>query len=193
MRRYYLPDMISLQEAMYQLSRLLSDQHSELYSFLEYNGITPVLYLTPWFLTIFASNFPLNFAVRVLGKFFHNKLSNQPIYLDMVIAEGPSAIFKFSLAILLSKKDDMMKLEGFETVADYIKNHLNDIDDTLIRHLVATASHIELNGSLDTYATEYSVLSENDLLREPGQNWSPSKDIVRDLRNRSTFFLMYRL
>jgi predicted nucleic acid-binding Zn-ribbon protein len=100
----------------------------------------------------------------------------------MVIAEGPSAIFKFSLAILLSKKDDMMKLEGFETVADYIKNHLNDIDDTLIRHLVATASHIELNGSLDTYATEYSVLSENDLLREPGQNWSPSKDIVRDLR-----------
>ena len=72
MRRYYLPDMISLQEAMYQLSRLLSDQHSELYSFLEYNGITPVLYLTPWFLTIFASNFPLNFAVRVLGKFFFN-------------------------------------------------------------------------------------------------------------------------
>lgn len=167
MRRYYLPDMISLQEAMYQLSRLLSDQHPELYSFLEYNGITPVLYLTPWFLTIFASNFPLNFAVRVL---------------DMVIAEGPSAIFKFSLAILLSKKDDMMKLEGFETVADYIKNHLNDIDDTLIRHLVATSSHIEFNGSLDTYATEYSVLSENDLLREPGQNWSPSKDIVRDLR-----------
>ena len=108
----------------------------------------------------------------------------------MVIAEGPSAIFKFSLAILLSKKDDMMKLEGFEIVADYIKNHLNDMDDTLIRHLVATASHIELNGSLDTYATEYSVLSENDLLREPGQNWSPSKDIVRDLRNRSTFLFM---
>ena len=188
MRRYYLPDMISLQEAMYQLSRLLSDQHSELYSFLEYNGITPVLYLTPWFLTIFASNFPLNFAVRVLGEFFFaENFKTNHIFLDMVIAEGPSAIFKFSLAILLSKKDDMMKLEGFETVADYIKNHLNDIDDILIRHLVATASHIELNGSLDTYATEYSVLSENDLLREPGQNWSPSKDIVRDLRKRSTF------
>ena len=70
MRRYYLPDMISLQEAMYQLSRLLADLHPDLYAFLEYNGISPVLYLTPWFLTCFASNFPLNFAVRVLGKIF---------------------------------------------------------------------------------------------------------------------------
>ena len=68
MRRYYLPDMISLQEAMYQLSRLLAYLHPDLYAFLEYNGISPVLYLTPWFLTCFASNFPLNFAVRVLGK-----------------------------------------------------------------------------------------------------------------------------
>ena len=68
MRRYYLPDMISLQEAMYQLSRLLADLHPDLYAFLEFNGISPVLYLTPWFLTCFASNFPLNFAVRVLGK-----------------------------------------------------------------------------------------------------------------------------
>ena len=80
MRRYYLPDMISLQEAMYQLSRLLSDQHSELYSFLEYNGITPVLYLTPWFLTIFASNFPLNFAVRVLGKFFARNFASNHLF-----------------------------------------------------------------------------------------------------------------
>ena len=54
---------------MYQLSRLLSDQEQELYEFLESNGITPVLYLTPWFLTLFASNFPLNFAVRVLGEY----------------------------------------------------------------------------------------------------------------------------
>ena len=68
MRRYYMPDMVALQEAMYQLSRLLSELEKDLYQFLEYHGVTPVLYLTPWFLTIFASNFPLNFAVRVLGK-----------------------------------------------------------------------------------------------------------------------------
>ena len=33
------------------------------------------------------------------------------------------------------------------------------------------------------FATEYIVLSENDLIKEPGQmHWSPSKNIVKDLR-----------
>ena len=100
----------------------------------------------------------------------------------MVIAEGPSAIFKFSLATLISKKEELIKLDGFETVADYIKNHLNEIDENGVRTLVKSASNIALGNTLDIYATEYSVLSENDLLREPGQNWSPSKDIVKDLR-----------
>jgi hypothetical protein len=67
MRRYYMPDMAALQEAMYQLSRLLAELENELYQFLESHGVTPVLYLTPWFLTMCASNFPLTFAVRVLG------------------------------------------------------------------------------------------------------------------------------
>lgn len=33
------------------------------------------------------------------------------------------------------------------------------------------------------FATEYIVLSEHDLIKEPGQmHWSPSKNIVKDLR-----------
>ena len=192
MRRYYLPDMISLQEAMYQLSRLLADLHPDLYAFLEYNGISPVLYLTPWFLTCFASNFPLNFAVRVLGKISKSLVFSSfsleiPLlkirFLDTVIAEGPAAIFKFSLAILISKKSEMMLLDGFECVADYIKNQLNNVDNVqTVRNLVEVASQVKLGNRLDIYATEYAVLSENDLLREPGQNWSPSKNIVKDLR-----------
>ena len=102
----------------------------------------------------------------------------------MVIAEGPAAIFKFSLAILLSKKEEMMStMDGFEHVADYIKNQLNDVNDVnKVRSLVESASKMKLGNRLDIYATEYAVLSENDLLREPGQNWSPSKNIVKDLR-----------
>ena len=70
----------------------------------------------------------------------------------------------------------------FNSVVDYIKNHLNEVDDRAIRAITAYASSMTLGNSLDIYATEYSVLSENDLLREPGQNWSPSKNIVKDLR-----------
>ena len=76
-----------------------------------------------------------------------------------------------------------MALDGFECVADYIKNHLNNVENVnTVRSLVETASQMQLGNRLDIYATEYAVLSENDLLREPGQNWSPSKNIVKDLR-----------
>lgn len=53
---------------MYQLSRLLHDYHRDLYIHLEQQEIGPSLYATPWFLTAFASHFPLGFVARVFGK-----------------------------------------------------------------------------------------------------------------------------
>lgn len=53
---------------MYQLSRLLHDYHRDLYVHLEQQEIGPSLYATPWFLTAFASHFPLGFVARVFGK-----------------------------------------------------------------------------------------------------------------------------
>lgn len=58
----------SSQIQMYQLSRLLHDYHRDLYSHLEQQEIGPSLYATPWFLTVFASHFPLGFVARVFGK-----------------------------------------------------------------------------------------------------------------------------
>uniref|UniRef100_A0A8K9X6Y3 TBC1 domain family, member 4 n=1 Tax=Oncorhynchus mykiss TaxID=8022 RepID=A0A8K9X6Y3_ONCMY len=67
-RRQYRPDMTSLQIQMYQLSRLLHDYHRELYNHLEEHEICPSLYAAPWFLTLFASQFPLGFVARIFGK-----------------------------------------------------------------------------------------------------------------------------
>lgn len=53
---------------MYQLSRLLHDQLRKLYDHLESHEVTPQLFAAPWFLTMFASQFPLSFVVRVFGK-----------------------------------------------------------------------------------------------------------------------------
>lgn len=80
LRRQYRPDMLALQVLhylcifvrhlmqieMYQLSRLLHDRHRDLHTHLEQNEI-PVLYAAPWFLTLFASTFPLGFVARVFG------------------------------------------------------------------------------------------------------------------------------
>ena len=53
---------------MYQLSRLLHDMHRDLYDHFEAHEIVPTLYAAPWFLTMFASQFPLGFVARVFGK-----------------------------------------------------------------------------------------------------------------------------
>ena len=67
LRRQYLPDMAALQVQLYQMARLLRDEHRDLYEHLEQNEVSPSLYAAPWFLTLFASQFPLGFVVRVFG------------------------------------------------------------------------------------------------------------------------------
>jgi len=168
MRRFYMPDMAALQEAMYQLSRLLAEMEPALYEFLESHCVTPVLYLTPWFLTLFASSFPMSFSSRVL---------------DLVLAEGPAAIFKISISLFQQYKDYIIKLDGFEAVADFIKNRINCPDEVTSKEIFSRAAKIDLGTRLDVYGAEYVVLSEMEMIKEPGQcHWSPSKNLVKDLR-----------
>ncbi|CAJ0938953.1 unnamed protein product [Ranitomeya imitator] len=68
LRKQYRPDMVTLQIQMYQLSRLLHDYHRDLYNHLEEYEIGPSLYAAPWFLTMFASQFPLGFVARVFER-----------------------------------------------------------------------------------------------------------------------------
>jgi len=51
------------------LSRLLHDFHPLLYEYLQELDITPTLYSAGWFLTLFASMFPVGFVVRIMGTF----------------------------------------------------------------------------------------------------------------------------
>jgi TBC1 domain-containing protein 4 len=71
LRRQYLPDMAALQVQLYQLSRLLHDQHPDLYLHFDKHEVAPTLYAAPWILTLFASQFPLGFVTRVFGKCSH--------------------------------------------------------------------------------------------------------------------------
>lgn len=61
----------SVQIQMYQLSRLLHDYHRDLYNHFEEHEICPSLYAAPWFLTLFASQFPLSFVSRIFGIYIH--------------------------------------------------------------------------------------------------------------------------
>jgi TBC1 domain-containing protein 4 len=68
LRDHYKPDMGSLHVELYQLMRILHDVAPDLSAHLDLHGIDAFLFATPWFITCFASQFPINLVQRIFGE-----------------------------------------------------------------------------------------------------------------------------
>uniref|UniRef100_F7FDY6 TBC1 domain family member 4 n=1 Tax=Ornithorhynchus anatinus TaxID=9258 RepID=F7FDY6_ORNAN len=144
-RKQYRPDMMSLQIQMYQLSRLLHDYHRDLYNYLEENEISPSLYAAPWFLTLFASQFPLGFVARVF---------------DIIFLQGTDVIFKVALSLLSSHEALIMECENFESIVDFLKSTLPDMNTSEMEKIVTQVFEMEISKQLHAYEVEYHVLQD---------------------------------
>ncbi|XP_064190522.1 TBC1 domain family member 1 isoform X2 [Anguilla rostrata] len=151
LRKQYRPDMIILQIQMYQLSRLLHDYHRELYVHLEQQEIGPSLYAAPWFLTAFASHFPLGFVARVF---------------DMLFLQGSEVIFKVALSLLGSHKPLILQHEHLEAIVDFIKTTLPNLGLVQMEKTINQVFEMDLSKQLQAYEVEYHVLQE-ELLDAP--------------------------
>lgn len=145
LRKQYRPDMIILQIQMYQLSRLLHDYHRDLYNHLEEYEIGPSLYAAPWFLTVFASQFPLGFVARVF---------------DMIFLQGSEVIFKVALSLLGSHKPLILQHENLETIVDFIKNTLPNLGLVQMEKTISQVFEMDIAKQLQAYEVEYHVLQE---------------------------------
>lgn len=145
LRKQYRPDMIILQVQMYQLSRLLHDYHRDLYNHLEEHEIGPSLYAAPWFLTVFASQFPLGFVARVF---------------DMIFLQGSEVIFKVALSLLGSHKPLILQHENLETIVDFIKNTLPNLGLVQMEKTINQVFEMDISKQLQAYEVEYHVLQE---------------------------------
>ncbi|XP_029314527.1 TBC1 domain family member 4 isoform X2 [Cottoperca gobio] len=151
-RQQFRPDMVSLQVQMYQLSRLLHDYHRELYNHFEEHEICPSLYAAPWFLTLFASQFPLNFVSRVF---------------DFVFVEGTGVIFKVALCLLSSHEGEIVECDTFESIVDYLKTTLPALTQTQMEQTIVKAMEIDISKQLHAYEVEYHVLQDEMLEAGP--------------------------
>ncbi|XP_065692466.1 TBC1 domain family member 1 isoform X3 [Patagioenas fasciata] len=145
LRKQYRPDMTILQIQMYQLSRLLHDYHRDLYNHLEEHEIGPSLYAAPWFLTMFASQFPLGFVARVF---------------DMLFLQGSEAIFKVALSLLGSHKPLILQHENLETIVDFIKSTLPNLGLVQMEKTISQVFEIDIAKQLQAYEVEYHVLQD---------------------------------
>nr|XP_023685300.1 TBC1 domain family member 1 isoform X3 [Paramormyrops kingsleyae] len=151
LRRQYRPDMIILQVQMYQLSRLLHDYHRDLYCHLEQHEIGPSLYAAPWFLTAFASHFPLGFVARVF---------------DMLFLQGSEVIFKVALSLLGSHKPLILQHDNLEAIVDFIKTTLPNLGLVQMEKTISQVFEMDLSKQLQAYEVEYHVL-QDELLDGP--------------------------
>uniref|UniRef100_A0A8D2ALD6 TBC1 domain family member 4 n=1 Tax=Sciurus vulgaris TaxID=55149 RepID=A0A8D2ALD6_SCIVU len=144
-RKQYRPDMMSLQIQMYQLSRLLHDYHRDLYNHLEENEISPSLYAAPWFLTLFASQFPLGFVARVF---------------DIIFLQGTEVIFKVALSLLSSQETLIMECENFESIVEFLKSTLPDMNTSEMEKIITQVFEMDISKQLHAYEVEYHVLQD---------------------------------
>ncbi|XP_078799778.1 TBC1 domain family member 1 isoform X4 [Oryzias latipes] len=151
LRKQYRPDMIILQIQMYQLSRLLHDYHRDLHGHFEQQEIGPSLYATPWFLTLFASHFPLGFVARVF---------------DMLFLQGPEVIFKVALSLLGSHKPLILQHDSLESIVDFIKTTLPNLGLVQMEKTINQVCEMDVSKQLQAYEVEYHVL-QDELLDTP--------------------------
>ncbi|XP_068428607.1 TBC1 domain family member 4 isoform X2 [Clinocottus analis] len=151
-RQQFRPDMVSLQVQMYQLSRLLHDYHRDLYNHLEEHEIGPSLYAAPWFLTLFASQFPLNFVSRIF---------------DFVFVQGTGVIFKVALCLLSSHEGEIVECDSFESIVDYLKTTLPALTQAQMEQTIAKVMEMDISKQLHAYEVEYHVLQDEMLEAGP--------------------------
>ena len=106
-RSMYLRSMEGLKTRLRQLAVVLRVKNATLAQHLEKHDVAPVLYASGWFMSAFASDFPVRFSGRVM---------------DCLLAQrSPSLIMRICISFLNEAAVDLLKLDDFEAIVVYLK------------------------------------------------------------------------
>ncbi|PNS17030.1 hypothetical protein CAC42_4994 [Sphaceloma murrayae] len=112
LRSMFTHDMAGLHLRLYQFERLLEDFEPALYCHLHRRGVSPTLYATQWFLTLFAYRFPLQLVQRIY---------------DLILSEGLSAILKFGIVLMRKNAQTLLTMKDMAQLTTHLKERLFDV------------------------------------------------------------------
>ena len=113
LRNLFIQDMPGLHLHLYQLERLLEDLEPALYCHLRRRGVTPQMYATQWFLTLFAYRFPLQLVLRIY---------------DLIFVDGlESTILRFAVAIMRRNAETLLAMDDMAALTTFLKEKLFDV------------------------------------------------------------------
>jgi len=105
-----LPPLLTRTHYRLELSRfelLLASHLPDLHAHLQSAGLPAVLYASQWFLTFFASPFPLHFGGRIL---------------DVLLQSGSDGVLpRVALALLEALQSELLALDDFEAIITAVK------------------------------------------------------------------------
>jgi hypothetical protein len=112
LRDLFIHDMPGLHMHLYQFERLLEDLEPALYCHLYRRQVTPHLYATQWFLTLFAYRFPLQLVLRIY---------------DLILSEGLEAILKFGIVLMQKNAATLLGMNDMVALTTFLKDRLFDV------------------------------------------------------------------
>lgn len=113
LRDMFINDMPGLHLHLYQFERLLEDFEPALYCHLHRRGVSPQLYATQWFLTLFAYRFPLQLVLRIY---------------DLILSEGlEGAILKFGIVLMQKNAQTLLEMRDMAQLTTFLKERLFDV------------------------------------------------------------------
>src|SRR5436190_15467398 len=112
LREMFVQDMPGLHLHLYQFERLLEDLEPALACHLRRRGVTPQLYATQWFLTLFAYRFPLQLVLRIY---------------DLIFSEGLSAILRFGIVLMQKNASTLLGMSDMSQLTTFLKDKLFDV------------------------------------------------------------------
>jgi hypothetical protein len=112
LRSLFEPEMPGLHLYLYKFERLLEDLEPALFVHLKRRHVSPELYATQWFLTLFAYRFPLQLVLRVY---------------DLLFSEGLTAILKFGIVLMQRNKAALLEMKDMAQITTFLKEKIFDV------------------------------------------------------------------
>lgn len=110
LRSFYTQDMRGVRLRMFQMNKITQALFPRIHKHMEELGVSIAVVTTPWFMTAFGYQLPLDVALRVT---------------DVLLLEGIPALFRIALAILVLCEQEIMDL-GVDDVMDYFRSDLRE-------------------------------------------------------------------
>lgn len=104
LRGHFTPRMETLHQHMYQFDNVFQQKLPVIHRHMEAEGVTPSMYASQWFITLFSYRCPIEISFRVI---------------DLLLVEGSQILIQIALALITRNQEKILKLK-FESLIEFL-------------------------------------------------------------------------